>query len=103
MAKWRYSREYRTWRAKVIRRDKKCKVCGSIQRRCAHHLNSAFYFENERFDVNNGICLCSNCHTQFHTNFKRSTRVKCTKHDFNNFMCLVEYARTLCKKAKEND
>ena len=88
---WRRSKEYRIWRIKVIRRDKRCVICGSIKSRNAHHMDHATYFPDERFDVKNGVCLCRKCHTQFHTNFKRSFRQKCTKYDFKNFVCLVEY------------
>jgi len=88
---WRKTREYRVWRVKVIRRDKKCVVCGSIKDRQAHHLNSGSYFPDERFDVDNGVCLCKECHINFHTNFKNSFREKCTKKDFDNFMDLYFY------------
>ena len=95
---WRNSREYRVWRVKVIRRDKRCVICNSLQKREAHHLNHASYFIDERFDESNGVCLCKNCHTQFHTNFKRSFRQKCTKYDFENFRTLVKYCKEkLCK------
>ena len=91
MAKnWRSSREYRIWRASVIRRDKRCVVCNTLQGRQAHHKNSATYFPDERYDIENGVCLCLKCHTDFHTNFKRSFREKCTKYDYNNFITLVE-------------
>lgn len=88
---WRNTREYRIWRAKVIRRDKRCVICGSIKERVAHHLDHASYFPDERFDVNNGVCLCNECHIQFHNNFKRNYRVKCTKYDFENFKALTNY------------
>ena len=94
---WRNTREYRVWRAKVIRRDKRCAVCGSIKNRNAHHLNHAAYFPKERFDADNGICLCKNCHIQFHTNYKRSFRQKCTKYDFTNFISLVKYFKEIIK------
>jgi len=93
MANWRNSREYRIWRAKVIRRDKRCVICGSIKNREAHHLNHASYFPDQRFDPDNGVCLCKECHTQFHCNFKRSFRQKCTKYDFENFKQLVSYLK----------
>lgn len=32
----------------------------------AHHLNSHDIHISERFDLNNGICLCESCHTEFH-------------------------------------
>jgi len=92
MAKnWRNTKDYRLWRAKVIRRDKRCKICGAIKNRVAHHINHASYFPDERFDVNNGVCLCKDCHTNFHTNFKRSTREKCTRYDWDNFTVLAKY------------
>lgn len=88
---WRNTREYRLWRANVIRRDVRCVICGTLQNRNAHHKNHASYFIDERFDVDNGVCLCTDCHIQFHTNFKRSTRTKCTKYDFENFKSLTRY------------
>jgi len=88
---WRRTREYRVWRAIVIRRDKVCQICGSNQGRNAHHLNSASYFPDERFDPENGVCLCSKCHMNFHNNFKRSYRTKCTKYDYDNFVVLTDY------------
>ena len=89
MKDWRKTREYRIWRARVIRRDRVCQICGSIKNRQAHHLNSGSYFKDERYDENNGICLCSHCHTMFHTSYKNSFRQKCTKKDFLNFIELL--------------
>ena len=91
MSGWRSTREYRVWRATVIRRDKRCVICGSMQKRSAHHKNSASYFPEQRFDPNNGVCLCGKCHINFHTNFKRSFRQKSTEYDFNNFKTLAKY------------
>ena len=88
---WRKTREYRVWRVKVIRRDKRCVVCGSIKDRQAHHLNSGSYFPDERYDVDNGVCLCKECHINFHNNFKNNYKEKCTKKDFCNFMDLYSY------------
>ena len=92
--KWHNTKEYRKWRAQVIRRDKKC-ICGSIKKRTAHHLNSGSFFPDKRYDLNNGICLCSKCHMQFHNNFKRGYRTKCTKCDFDNFRTLFTYIRNI--------
>ena len=97
---WRKTREYRKWRVKVIRRDKKCVICGSIKHRNAHHINHATYFPEQRFDENNGITLCRDCHTNFHCNFKKSFREKCTKYDFENFTVLVEYLKGALKDHK---
>ena len=95
---WRNTRDYRIWRAKVIRRDKRCVVCGSIKNRQAHHLNSGSYFPDERYDIKNGVCLCSECHMNFHNNFKNSYREKCTKKDFDNFMQLWHYFMKIYNK-----
>lgn len=92
---WRHTKAYRLWRIFVIRRDKVCQVCGTRKGRQAHHKNSGKYFPLERFDVKNGVTLCKGCHTNFHTNFKRSFREKCTKYDFDNFMVLVNYIKGL--------
>lgn len=94
---WRASREYRVWRAGVIRRDTRCMVCDSLQDRHAHHLNSASYFPDERFNVSNGVCLCQGCHTQYHTNFNKSYRVKTTEDNFKNFLSFVGYLKSIIK------
>lgn len=88
---WRDSKSYRRWRIKVIRRDKRCVICGSMKRRAAHHLNHATFFPKERYHMRNGVCLCGDCHEQFHNNYKRSTRQKCTKYDFDNFKVLANH------------
>ena len=88
---WRDTKEYRVWRATVIMRDRRCVVCNELQGRHAHHINHATYFVDERFDPENGVCLCSKCHMNFHCNFKRSYRTKCTRYDYENFLCLVSY------------
>jgi len=91
----RNNKEYRTWRAKVIRRDKRCIICNSIKRRSAHHLNSYKYFEDERYDIKNGITLCSKCHIKYHTAYKKSFREKNTKENFENFIQLLNYLKDI--------
>jgi len=97
---WRKTPDYRKWRIKVIRRDKVCQVCGTIKQRQAHHLNHATYFPDERFDVNNGICLCDECHKIFHTSFKRSYRQKSTRYDNMQFIELLKRLKNnnICEK-----
>gem|GEM_PF-5000306 len=91
---WRHTRDYRIWRAKVIRRDKRCVLCNSIYRREAHHINSGAYFPDLRFDPENGVCLCKNCHNAFHYLFMGSSRKKCTTKDFSRFEKLFWRIRT---------
>ena len=88
---WRRTKEYRVWRISVLRRDVCCVICGNLTHREAHHLNHATYFPDLRFSVDNGVTLCRQCHTQFHTNFLSSFKVKCTSKDFENFKALLEY------------
>jgi len=95
---YRKTREYRLWRAAVIRRDKVCRVCKSNKHREAHHLDSYYYFPYKRTDLENGVCLCKRCHIAFHTMYKKSFRQKCTKDDFENFMDLVEYIKKINKE-----
>ena len=92
---WRNTREYRIWRAIIIRRDKVCQVCGTREARNAHHIESGAYNEELRYESENGICLCRGCHTQYHTNFNRSFRVKTTRYNLENFFSLIEYFKTV--------
>ena len=92
---WRQTRDYRLWRVVVIKRDKICQICTSKKKRHAHHLNHASFFVEQRFDVNNGICLCAKCHTIYHNKFHDSTRKKCTKARFLEFKTLVKYIKGL--------
>jgi hypothetical protein len=95
MSKWHQSRTHRLWRAKVIRRDKCCVICGSMKSRTAHHLNHGTYFPDERADVDNGVTLCRSHHTIFHCSYKNSFRTKCTKKQFLNFLELLEKVEKL--------
>lgn len=65
----RASKEYIEWREIVFRRDDyTCQCCGDRSRAGhsvilhAHHLENFAHNEDLRFDVDNGITLCFNCH-----------------------------------------
>jgi 5-methylcytosine-specific restriction endonuclease McrA len=88
---WRNSREYRIWRATVIRRDKRCVICGSIKERHAHHLNHATYFPEERFNPDNGVTICGGDHRDFHYRLMKGSRKKCTKSDFTRYVTLANH------------
>lgn len=58
------SPEYKKWRLSVFTRDNftclNCeKVGGSLE---AHHIDRWKDFPNLRFDINNGVTLCKDCH-----------------------------------------
>lgn len=64
----RKSSEWKEWRESVFTRDDyTCQCCfevGGILH--PHHIiNSAQVIES-RFDINNGVTLCRECHTDFH-------------------------------------
>lgn len=60
----RKRREYKEWRTSVYERDNyTCQCCGAYGGRLnAHHLIPFADCEELRYDVNNGITLCVNCH-----------------------------------------
>lgn len=58
------SRVYRLWRKSVFERDKyTCLICGKVGGQInAHHIASFKDYPLLRFDVNNGVTLCVDCH-----------------------------------------
>jgi len=92
---WRRTTDYRRWKIAVIRRDGVCRVCGSRDRREAHHIKNGSHHPESRFDVDNGVCLCRRCHTAFHCDYKNSFREKTSEKDWLNFLSLVIYIKTL--------
>ena len=66
--KIRGSEEYKTWRQSVFIRDNfTCQKCMVSQKYLnAHHILSFAEYEDHRFDIDNGITLCKDCHTELH-------------------------------------
>jgi len=66
----RYKQETRTWRKAVYERDsytcRRCAVKGG--RLNAHHLKCWSEYPDERYNVDNGVTLCSECHKWVHSN-----------------------------------
>lgn len=62
--KLRKSKEYEQWRESVFMKDNyTCQCCGTYGGRLvAHHLLDYANNVSERFNVENGITLCFNCH-----------------------------------------
>lgn len=60
----RHRREYKVWRTAVYERDDyTCQCCGSHGGRLnAHHVNQFSDYPELRYDIDNGITLCENCH-----------------------------------------
>lgn len=65
--------EYRKWRDSVFRRDKyTCQHCGFDKGGIieAHHIKPYYEYPELRYNVDNGITLCRNCHILIHTKDK---------------------------------
>ena len=60
------------WRSTVFARDNRtCCKCGKDKkaRMVVHHINSYDIHENQRYDVDNGIVMCEDCHKDFHSKY----------------------------------
>lgn len=67
--KERKTSEYRLWRTAVFERDKyQCQSCGYEKGHTlvAHHIQSYSKHIGLRYDVNNGVTLCEDCHKEYH-------------------------------------
>jgi len=67
----RDSRQHEEWRNKVLERDRWVCICcqGRTSKDnplCAHHLENYKGFPELRFEVENGVTLCKECHKRFH-------------------------------------
>jgi len=109
---WRKTKEYRMWKVAVVKRDKVCQCCGSKQNRHAHHIKHATYSPELRFDVDNGITLCKDCHMIVHNKIAGGYRIKCgAKHVdrllyIRGFWCEQDYKdlkEASKKSAEEKD
>jgi 5-methylcytosine-specific restriction endonuclease McrA len=57
--------EYKRFRNKVLKRDKKqCQMCKSKKRLQVHHIMKWSSASSLRYDESNGITLCYCCHKQ---------------------------------------
>lgn len=89
---WRKTRSYQHWKQRVLERDNhQCQCCGVVASLAVHHINSAKFFTELRYDVNNGIVLCSACHSAFHNDFIGNTAMKCTLQQLRDFFKLKVY------------
>ena len=90
----RATHEYRQWRASVFYRDNyTCAKCGarngsgkSIEVN-AHHINNWRDNPDKRYDIDNGITLCEECHNKFHSIYgKRNNNIS----QINEFLNIDE-------------
>ncbi len=73
----RYAAAVRLWRAAVFARDGwRCQQCGTEGSLHAHHISPWAEDEAARFDVDNGVTLCIDCHGVIHGRDFSRRRVK---------------------------
>lgn len=65
----RRSYTYKKWKENVLERDNyTCQKCGTQSNLVVHHIIPFSQNKNLRFDTNNGITLCKECHRKEHKN-----------------------------------
>jgi predicted restriction endonuclease len=81
-----WTTQYKNWRKAVFERDNyTCQKCGKKGGYLtAHHLKSFLYYKELRFDINNGLTLCDNCH-QLVDNYKKKA-----PNNLRKLICLGE-------------
>lgn len=64
----RFTPEYNAWRTAVFTRDNfTCAVCGQVGGRLnAHHIKPYAAYPELRYEIDNGITLCEECHRAVH-------------------------------------
>lgn len=63
----RTTEEANAWKLAVLHRDSyTCRMCLSKENLQAHHINSWAEFPEDRFILENGLTLCSDCHNFYH-------------------------------------
>ena len=75
--------DYENWRNQVKQNaNYTCDCCGKRGGELhSHHLYSYSKHKDLRTDINNGVCLCEQCHRQFHSEFGNDN----TKEQYQNF------------------
>lgn len=74
----------KAWRADIYKRDRyTCQLCGFNSNLRAHHLNGFNWAIDERYDINNGITLCEECHNDFHSKYGKGQN---TREQFIDFV-----------------
>jgi len=70
--KWNltFGRPIQEWSVKIRDRDdQKCQICGGKAQE-SHHIFYQNLYPELRFNLNNGIALCHDCHFETHGRFK---------------------------------
>lgn len=95
---FRSTYQYKDWHDSVLKRDNYvCQCCGiknGLGKRIKFNVHHIFNFadnEDLRYEVDNGICLCDECHRKFHSLYGyRNT----TKEQLNAF--ILDHGKKVC-------
>ena len=75
--------EYRLWRREIKRLfHKQCAICKVTSKLHAHHIVPKVVAPERILDLNNGICVCQNCHKELHALLKKDQSAYISKIDF---------------------
>lgn len=75
--------EYINWRKSVLERDSyTCQHCFRVCKKsekglAAHHIKSYKDYIDLRYDINNGLTLCRECHMRVHGKYYTPKMIKC--------------------------
>lgn len=73
----RNDKGYLKWKQDVMQIfDNTCCICLSKDNLIIHHVYSYKYYEDLRTNINNGVCICSVCHENFHDLYSNDTTLK---------------------------
>ena len=74
----------RKWSKQTMERDNyTCQICNQLRGNLnAHHLNGWNAFPEQRFDLDNGVTLCNDCHKDFHSQYGYGDN---TREQFNEY------------------
>ena len=85
------------WKVAIKERDgHACQCCQSKTKLVTHHLYAWKTYPDLRFNLDNGITLCADCHNDFHSRYGKG---EVTLSDFTNY--LKEKSQTLSSLASE--
>lgn len=70
--------EHRNWAKNVKEKaDFTCDICRQIGGKLvSHHLDGYNWCKEKRYAVENGVCLCENCHKNFHKEYGQKNNPK---------------------------
>jgi len=72
------------WRRLIFKRDNyKCTVCNKKGHLNAHHIENYSSNKEKRYDMNNGITLCKECHYNFHKTYGYSNNNQKQLNEFS--------------------